>query len=177
MSRERNGERKRGEVATRDLSKEREYSAYPPFLILPGFWKLWIYWISSPLSPPCRSTNSGKKRILGRRNCENFLSGSFVTRSLLYIHEGFAIRVSERRRATEEGAEASTRRSDNRHRSIFTRESVSVREGNLFSKSHPSQTHSRGVSFQYPSKEWDDCNDVRTGWFQSLKRDWLMRSA
>jgi len=105
-----------------------------------------------------------KKRILGRRSRENFLSGSFVTRSLLYIHEGFA-RVSEaRREAEEEKEEASTRRSDKRHRSIFARESVSVREGNLFSN-RIRYGLARGGSFQYPSKEWDDCNDVRTSWF------------
>lgn len=151
--------RKEEEVATREVSKERVWCLSPFFhspRILETLNRLNLF----PFSP-CQSTIL-KKRIPGRRNRENFLSGSFVTRSLLYIHEGFAVRVrvrEEKRRGKKKKHRLGVLTTDT-DRSSYER----VREGNLFSN-RIRYGLTRGGSFQYPSKEWDDCNDVRTGWF------------
>lgn len=86
-----------------------------------------------------------------RRSRENFLSGSFVTRTLLYIHEGF---VPGWGRTIEEGREALTWRSDNRRWSIFARENVSAGKEIFFRIAHPSQSDSLAwVAFNTTRKD------------------------
>lgn len=101
---------------------------------------------------PLGSIGNLEKKGSRRRSRENFLSGSFVTRTLLYIHEGF---ISGRGRAMEEGREeALTWHSDNRRWSIFACENVSAGKEIFFRIAHPSQNDSLAwVAFNTTQKD------------------------
>lgn len=111
------------------------------------------------LFPSGRSAIERKKKGSRGRSCENFLSGSFVTRTLFYIHEGFVSGGGGRWK--KEGRHWLGVLTTDADRSSRAKTLARAGKEIFFQIAHPSQSDSLAWIAFNTSEERHDCNDVR----------------